>query len=149
MVECPIVQVDPASEYSFCSVDDRATCIGTDDGDAGTEPGYGVLCLVSRRSPVTGGAWLGCVHSIRGEDHQAALSTLPFDGVSVRPKVEPLSRATVTAISARDDLAAMPAFENLSHNFLVMRMLDDDSSEHPPAYDFHDDALWATIAKTP
>lgn len=73
------------------------------------------------------------------------IDALPLDGVSVRPEVNPLSSSRTSAAFARTDLAAMPTMSNVSHNFLLFRMVDDARAGAPQAYDFYDDALWSTI----
>lgn len=78
---------------------------------------------------------------------RSQVDSLPFDGVSVRPQVEPLGRSTVSSAAAAQDLAALPAMTNVTHNFLLMRMLDNAPAGAPHAYDFYDDALWARIAQ--
>lgn len=75
------------------------------------------------------------------------VNQLPFDGVSVRAEAEPLSRRRVSADLAIRDLSAMPVMPNVSHNFLVLRMVDNARAGGPQAYDFYDDALWSTISQ--
>lgn len=76
----------------------------------------------------------------------AHVNTLPFDGVAVRGQREALSRTAVPLATAQSDLAQMPSLSRVKHNFLVMRMLDPRPAGRPTAYDFTDDALWATMA---
>ena len=79
--------------------------------------------------------------------HAAQIDALPFDGVSIQPAQNPCSATPVSLATAQADVGAMPKLNNVTHNFILCRLLDDaapGSATNP--YDVNNDAMWATIS---
>jgi hypothetical protein len=76
----------------------------------------------------------------------AKIDALPFDGITILPAVNPCSVKPIDEAAAQADMAAMPTFTKVVHNFLLCRFYDDGEAGKPSPYDVNSDAAWTTIA---
>jgi hypothetical protein len=78
--------------------------------------------------------------------HKAQIDALPFDGITIHPEHNPCSATPITLAQARADLAPMPAFTHVTHNFALCRLLDSAApGTILSAYDINNDQVWNTI----
>jgi hypothetical protein len=76
----------------------------------------------------------------------AKIDALPFDGITILPAVNPCSVKPIDEAAAQADMAAMPKFTKVVHNFLLCRIYDDGEAGKPSPYDVNNVAAWTTIA---
>lgn len=78
--------------------------------------------------------------------HLARMDSLPFDGYSIQPALNPCSPNPVDPAVAQADMAEMPKPVHATHNFLLCRLLADANPDGSSPFDVNNDATWATIA---
>jgi hypothetical protein len=76
----------------------------------------------------------------------AKIDALPFDGITIVPKDNPCSLKPIDEAAAVADMAAMPKFTKVVHNFLLCRFTDDGDAGKPSPYDVKSDSAWDLIS---
>jgi hypothetical protein len=76
----------------------------------------------------------------------AKIDALPFDGITIVPKDNPCSLKPIDEAAAVADMAAMPKFTKVVHNFLLCRFTDDGDAGQPSPYDVKSDSAWDLIS---
>ena len=76
----------------------------------------------------------------------ARIDALPFDGITVVPKDNPCSLKPIDEAAAMADMAAMPKFTKVIHNFVLCRFTDNGDAGKPSPYDVKSDSAWDMIS---
>jgi hypothetical protein len=76
----------------------------------------------------------------------AKIDALPFDGITIVPKDNPCSLKPIDEAAAMADMAAMPRFTKVVHNFLLCRFTDDGEAGKPSPYDVKSDVAWDMVS---
>jgi hypothetical protein len=76
----------------------------------------------------------------------ALTDALPFDGMSILPKLNPCATVPISQAEADADMAAMPKLTKVIHNFVLCRLTEDAPVGGGTAYDMNNDATWSAVA---